>query len=195
MKDCEALLPDLVDLSAGELPLEKRAAVERHLQACAACRQELAELGETTAFMQETRYEPHDLHLASFPARATERAERFRDRSVRGWWWTLTRGQRIASTFSTAALAAAVMLVVIAQPAPSGPTAERPLPGSTQAALAADDETPDLLAMMMDDEALAMGDGQYDGYADPNLDYALEALTDDELAELALLIGLPPGLD
>lgn len=194
MKDCEALLPDLVDLSAGELALERRAGVERHLQACAACRQELAELGETTALLQETRYEPHDLHLSGFPARATERAERFRDRSVRGWWWTLTRGQRIASTFSTVALAAAVMLVVIAQPSPR--TAERRLPGPAQAALAADDdETPDLLAMMLDDEALAMLAGPYDGYTDPHLDYTLEALTDDELAELAMIIGLPPGLD
>ena len=100
MQPCDDRIPALVDAASGELAGPQLAELKAHLQTCAACRAELKLLTETTSLLTETSRVPDEFSLSGFPIRATDRAEAYRDRSMRGLWWSITRGMRIAWRFS-----------------------------------------------------------------------------------------------
>ncbi len=101
--------------------------LERHLASCSGCRAEAKLLAGTVAAIRETRRVPEDLSLAGFASRVAERAERFRDRSPRGLWWTASRGTRYSLGVSLAAFVASVALVLVrpVRPVRPGPVTVR----------------------------------------------------------------------
>jgi anti-sigma factor RsiW len=115
MEACENRLASLVDAAAGELPSPERSALDVHLATCTGCRSELKALTETSDLLVATSKTPDDFHLLGFAHRVADRAEGFRDRSARGLWWSITRGARVAMSFSVSALAASLALFVASQ--------------------------------------------------------------------------------
>lgn len=189
---CDERLPLLVDAAEGILDAEARAGLDAHLVDCAGCRAELDELRETTALLAATRHEPDALHVAGFAVRTTDAAERFRDRSVRGFWWALPVPQRLAAFFSAAALAASVALFVAARPD------TRPATDPSAGALASADRAvePTLFELLEDDGLAFDGSFADDPFAmDP---FAVEDVAFDRLASLGASSGwvdLDTGFD
>lgn len=163
MTRCDSFEADLVDLASDELEPARLAALEVHLAGCAACRRELASLRDLEGSLERTAQRPEELSLVGFPRRAAERAELFRDRSIRGAWWSLRPAPRLALALSGAALAGAVALVFLHEPPEHASPADPP-------ALQASHDT---------------GVEGLDTTVDPSLDSALDALDDDELEAFA----------
>lgn len=124
---CDDRIAALVDYAEATLAPQDRRALEAHLEACEHCRQELALLHATTAQLTGTRPDPHPLSTGRFVARTTDAAERHRDGSFGGLWWSMTRGVRLGLTASLASLVAALYLAAgsLARPtaAPNAPAA------------------------------------------------------------------------
>jgi hypothetical protein len=107
------------------------------------------------ALLSETRREPHELHLAGFAARTADRAMAWRDRSLRGLWWSLPRGIRLGVTFSSAL--AALALAFVAMPArPGGATP--PGEGAPVAVAQVESDDSDVDDVDPDDDATADDD-------------------------------------
>lgn len=179
MQPCEDRIPALVDAASGELSAPQRAELNTHLLTCAACRAELEALQKTTSLLSSTARVPDDFSLSGFAVRTTDRAEAYRDRSVRGLWWSVTRGMRIAMSLSGAALAAAVTLLAV-------PERPRKVVETPVAAVPADDEADEAWQEYVPDAIELMHDGQssFASSGLPSLDTGLDTLTDEELEAL-----------
>ena len=178
MSACEDRLVAIIDAASGELSSRDRASFDAHIAGCAGCRLELEELGGTETLLRRTSSAPDDFHLSGFAYRTTMRAEAFRDRSGRGFLWSLTRASRVALGFSTAALAASVTLFVASRqpvPAHEGHVIAVPVPAGESA----------------DQQNLSATDDRTDPAM--SLDSALDMLSADELDELAAEIGTVPS--
>jgi anti-sigma factor RsiW len=195
MPACESHLPALIDAASGELTAVSRRELDQHLATCEGCRAELADLVRTEQVLRSTSNVPDDFMLTGFPVRVTDRAETFRDRSTRGLWWSLTRAMRVTLAFSTTAVAASFALFVMSQRvpmAPSTPSHGVAVQGQTAAAA-----TPTVASLVGTDPGewpvepthVAAEDHQAavddQGVLDVSLDSALDALSPDELDELA----------
>lgn len=184
MEACEARLPGLVDLASGVGPDRE---LEEHLTGCAGCRAELADLRQMEGLLLETSARPDDFSLSGFAIRTADRAERFRDRSPRGLWWSLTRAMRVTVGFSATALGVSAMLFASArQPKPAAITTVRPqvvapvveatAGGAQENAIDdTDSSDADLVQLISDDR----------NEPDVSLDAALDGLSSDEMDELA----------
>jgi anti-sigma factor RsiW len=166
MSGCEERIPALVDLSEGALDGASRAELEAHLAGCAPCQAELATLCEGTSLAVTTRAEAHPVHLSGLAPRVAAEAERLRDGTWRGLWWSTTRGVRLALGASLASLALAIGLAASTLRAPHVPEATDDLASTDLAstdlastALASHDDastTDDSLAYETGFDALSM---------------------------------------
>ncbi|HSN91705.1 MAG TPA: zf-HC2 domain-containing protein [Anaeromyxobacteraceae bacterium] len=109
MKEHEAIREELLDLAYGELSRRRARAVERHLEACPACRGELARIRETRAAMSALGPVPApeegERVLLVAAQRAAERTrERGRGRLLPAWAW--------AGSIGTLAVAAVVAVTL-----------------------------------------------------------------------------------
>lgn len=173
MTPCDSWLPDLCDDVSGELPAARRDALDAHLAVCPGCKAERAALAGTEALLHATARPPDPLETAGLAHRATDRAERFRDRSLRGLFWSFTRAQRFVAGFSTAALALSLGFFLSARTAPVVPAeSSQPL-------------DPVSVALVVGDEAVDFDDDA----ADPSLDDAFQELSNAELDALTELLA------
>jgi len=175
---CEDRLAELVTLALDDgagLPAPARAALATHLETCIGCRDEVSALRSGEALLVSTREEPDALLLSGFAARTADAAVAFRDGSLRGWWWSLTRAMRAATAGSAAALAASAALVVFATSGPAtGPAASvEPAPDLMALAVAPDAAEFDEL----DEDVLLMPSGL-------DADGAFEALDVEALDDM-----------
>lgn len=176
MSPCDSFIPDLVDAASGELPAARRALLDTHLSSCAACRDELAGLSETTGLLSLTREEPDELTLSGFARRTVIAAEEKRDRTGPG---RLGRWLRTLGWVTSAAGAAAVALLV-AQPGPVKP----PTPAPVALDEIATAEELLLWEVYVGDAPTSYADSQ----TALSLDDGLSGLTDGELAELVAML-------
>lgn len=185
MTPCDDRIPALVDAAVGELAPAARAALEAHVAACPGCRAELASLTTVDALLVTTRHEPDPLSLSGFAARTADAAERFRDRSARGLWWSLPRAQRFASLFSAGALAAAVALFAARPPEPAASVDPAPLAAVTLEDEEEETEEDELAAAAPATlaDSLAAADLPF-----VQLDLGLDTLDEDELEALIDLL-------
>jgi anti-sigma factor RsiW len=188
MQCCEDRIPALVDAATGELGGAARAELNEHLLHCPACRAELALLQGTTSLLEDTSRTPEDFSLAGFAARTTDRAVTFRDRSVKGLWWSVTRGVRLALSVSGASLAASLALFVLSQrPAihPAASVVTTPAAATTSADTW-ESYIPEAVRLVHD----SGGGGSGLVPADPvSLDDGLHDLSVDELEQLTLSLS------
>lgn len=175
MSTCDTFIPDLVDAAEGQLSATRRAALDAHLAGCAACRQELAALSQTTDLLHLTREEPDELTLSGFARRTALAAESRRDRSAgrRLGRWLRTLG------WVTSAAGAAAVALVITRPAPVSPPSPAPL---------ALDEIATAEELWLWDVYVGDNPTYADSQSALSLDDGLSGLTDGELAELVALL-------
>lgn len=186
---CEALLPDLVEAACGELPAERKAAFDQHLAGCNACRDELAQMQSVATVLRETSDTPDPLELAGFARRTALAAERRRDSSLRGLWWSLSRAQRFASVLSAGALAAALMLFIGARTEPVARVTVVAAGPAEAEETASEGENIYLWDLSEDVDV-----SQFAGMDSPvSLDDAFESLTEEELDTLATMLASSTG--
>ena len=194
MAACEARLPALVDAASGDVPEADRRELAQHLATCAGCRDELAELEQTQTLLVSTSGAPDDFLLAGFAHRTADRAEAFRDRSTRGLWWSLTRAMRFTMAFSSSAVAASFALFLLARHPAVAPVShpERMAAGTLGKAAATEampDEGLDESDEPADSDVVQMLSDEKAEPEEASLDTALDALSTDELNELAGKLG------
>lgn len=141
MSRCEDRIPTLVDLAEQTIEPAARAELEDHLASCATCRNEFETLCAGTSLLVNTRAEAHPLHLSGLAPRTAEAAERVRDGTWRGLWWSTTRGVRFALGASVASLALAIGLAITTVREPHVPASSDETSVATTASTDVDSET------------------------------------------------------
>ena len=186
MQACEDRIPALVDAAAGDLSGSSRTELYTHLLQCPGCRAELDELQRTTELLEDTSSGPEDFSIIGFAARTTDRAEAFRDRSVKGLWWSVTRGARLALSLSGAVLAASLALFTVSQRPISAPVTPPSAASVTSTSEPWESYIPEAVRLVHDSDGLSAGVVTSEPVS---LDDGLQNLSVDELELLALSLN------
>jgi anti-sigma factor RsiW len=116
---CERYRIDLTALLYGDLPREAAAALEKHLEACAGCRDELRDLKSAALSLERTPLSPRESEVdwEAFAAATVQRARGYKaGRAARqaagGWSLAELWRQPIHLTPAWASVAGALLLVV-----------------------------------------------------------------------------------
>lgn len=170
MPTCDERIASLVDHAEDRLSPQARTELEAHLIGCTSCRGELELIRSGTEVMIATRAEPHPLSSSAFTKRTADFAERHRDRSWRGLWWSSPRAIRLGLGTSLAAFAGALALTL-------GPPSTPPPPSPLTGPAALIEEARASRSLLAEEDPVTF-------------DHAFDQLTDEELETLDQLLDL-----